>query len=94
MSDESGGPAATRSHYDAVMRTTIDLPDDLHRLIVSLARAQSVTLSQLVSGVLRRGLLPEEDRTRVARDEVSGLPLVRLGRPITVDDVGDADEER
>jgi hypothetical protein len=76
------------------MRTTIDLPDDLHRLTVSLARAQSMTLSQLVAGILRRSLLPDDVTSQVMLDEASGLPRVRLGRPITADDVRDADEER
>ena len=75
------------------MRTTIDLPEDLHRLTVSLARAQSLTLSQLVTMILRRSLLPDEAAASVARNEASGLPEVRLGRPITVDDVHGADDE-
>ena len=76
------------------MRTTIDLPDDLHRLTVSLARAQSQTLSQLVADILRRSLLPGDVTSQVSVDEASGLPRVRLGRPITADDVRDTEEEQ
>ncbi|WP_252365130.1 hypothetical protein [Saccharomonospora piscinae] len=38
------------------MRTTIDLPDDLHRLAQSLARDTSRSLSDIVAELMRRKL--------------------------------------
>jgi hypothetical protein len=79
-------------HYDAVMRTTVDLPDDLHRLTTELARANGETLSQTIARILRRqlfGVTPSD----VQVDAETGLPLVRLGRPITPEDVARAEEE-
>ncbi|HEX5139389.1 MAG TPA: antitoxin, partial [Dehalococcoidia bacterium] len=38
------------------MRTTLDLPDDLHRQAKAIAREQGWTLSQAVVWLMRRGL--------------------------------------
>jgi hypothetical protein len=68
------------------MRTTIDLPDDLHAQAVAIARDTHQSLSQAVAGLMRRGLgaggpgeMDEDPRT--------GLPVVHLGRIITTEDV-------
>ena len=68
------------------MRTTIDLPDDLHRQVKAIARDTSRTLSQTAVELMRRGL--ERDAAgEVGIDERTGLPLVTVGRVITSDDV-------
>ena len=38
------------------MRTTVDLPDDLHRIATSLARHNKRSLGQVVAELMRRGL--------------------------------------
>ena len=48
-------------HHDAVMlgcavRTTIDLPDDLHKQAQAIARDTHRTLSETVADLVRRGL--------------------------------------
>jgi predicted transcriptional regulator len=68
------------------MRTTIDLPDDLHRRALSIARDTSRTLSQTVADLMRRGL-GEHRAAEVRRDEETGLPVVHLGKVITTEDV-------
>jgi len=60
------------------MRTTIDLPADLHQLTTALAHDRKQTLSQTIADVLRRALLPEA-APAVSLDPRSGLPIVRLG---------------
>ncbi len=72
--------------YDVPMRTTIDLPDDVHRQAQSIARDTSRTLSETVADLIRRGLGQTGDVT-VSQSPTTGLPLVRLGRLITTDDV-------
>jgi hypothetical protein len=86
-------------HHDALMRTTIDLPDSLHRIALSFARHSGSSLSHAVAELMRRGLgqpsqWPAEGRgaANFARDPLSGLPLVRSERTITADDVGSADD--
>ena len=68
------------------MRTTIDLPDDLHRQAMSIARDTSRTFSETVADLLRRALGFGEPH-EVFRSPSTGLPVIRLGVPITTDDV-------
>jgi hypothetical protein len=68
------------------MRTTIDLPEDLHRQALSIARDTSRTLSETVVDLMRRGL-GHGQLQDVSRSPVTGLPVIRLGTPITTDDV-------
>lgn len=74
------------------MRTTIDLPEDVHRAAVMLARDRGQTLSRTVADLLRAALAGGLRRD-VEFDEVTGLPLVRLGRRITPEDVAGAQDE-
>lgn len=74
------------------MRTTIDLPEDLHRIASSIARDKGQSLSETVAELLRLGLHQQEPITRYI-SEKTGLPVVRTGRPITVDDVRALDDD-
>ena len=69
------------------MRTTIDLPDDLHRQAVSIARDTSRTLSETVADLVRRALEPGPANAEITRSTRTGLPVVHLGRMITTEDV-------
>jgi hypothetical protein len=84
-------------HHDAEMRTTIDLPDDLHRIVTSLATHSRSSLSRTAADLIRRGLeLPGRDVVDASAFEtspVTGLPVLRSPRPITPDDVQALDDE-
>ena len=72
--------------YAIGVRTTIDLPDDLHAQAVAIARDTHQSLSQAVAGLIRRGLdtgAPGE----VTKSPRTGLPVAHLGRTITTEDV-------
>lgn len=75
-----------------VMRTTIDLPDDLHRIASAIARDEGVTLSEAVSRLIRRGLFDGAPGVS-SPDAETGLVFVRVGRPITSDDVRALEDE-
>jgi predicted transcriptional regulator len=68
------------------VRTTIDLPDDLHAQAVALARDTHQTLSQAVATLVRRGL-STGGAGEVTRSDRTGLPVAHLGRTITTEDV-------
>jgi hypothetical protein len=68
------------------MRTTVDLPDDLHAQAVALSRDTHRTLSQTVTHLMRRGLGEGQDAD-VTTSARTGLPVVHLGRTITTEDV-------
>lgn len=75
------------------MRTTIDLPDDLHRIAMSLARDTGQTLSQAVAALMRRALERPEP-VMCYTDVNTGFPVIRLGgAPITAEDVRALDDE-
>lgn len=70
------------------MRTTIDLPPDLHRAALSIARDRQQTLSRTVSDLLRSALAAGHREVPIETDNETGLPLVRLGRRrMTAEDV-------
>lgn len=78
------------------MRTTIDLPDDLHRIAVALARHNRRSLSGTVAELMRRGLesrAAEVPAPAYPVDDGTGLPVVRSNRPITPEDVKALDDE-
>lgn len=76
------------------MRTTIDLPDDLHRVATSIARDQRTTLSGAVVALMRKGLGQSDDPGyRIVTSEITGLPVIHFGRPITIEDVRALDDE-
>ncbi|MEQ3552496.1 antitoxin [Pseudonocardia nematodicida] len=75
------------------MRTTIDLPDDLHQQAISIARDTSRTLSDIVAELMRRGL-EQAPPTAVHRSERTGLPVITLGRTVTTEDVRSLHDDR
>ena len=74
------------------MRTTIDLPDDLHRQAMSIARDTSRTFSDTVAELVRRAL-SQTGAVEVSRSARTGLPVVHLGTVVTTDDVRALDDE-
>jgi len=68
------------------MRTTVDIPDDLHAQLVSIARDTHQSLSQTAALLMRRGL-GSGHLAEVATSDRTGLPVVHLGRTITTEDV-------
>lgn len=80
--------------YGALMRTTIDIPDDLHRAASSLAHDRRQSLSRTLGELIRQGLSPSGGvAVGVARDPDTGFPVVHLGRPITTEMVRSAADE-
>jgi hypothetical protein len=77
--------------YNDVMRTTIDLPPDLHQQALTIARDNHQTLSATVSQLMRKGL-GESSRVKIVYTE-SGRPLLSVGRPITDEDVRSLEDD-
>ena len=87
-----------RQHYDAQMRTTVDLPEDLHRIVSSLAVHTRRSLSVTAVELIRRGLAsapPKEagGDAPVATSAKTGLPVIRLPRIVTPEDVKALEDE-
>ncbi|MGI8625669.1 MAG: antitoxin [Geodermatophilaceae bacterium] len=56
------------------MRTTVDLPDDVHRLAISVARDRGTTLSEAIAELILRGLGVDQ-QPGVGVDSSTGLPV-------------------
>jgi len=84
----------THSHRDAtliLMRTTLDIDDDVLSLARSLARAQRVSVGRALSGLARKGL---NSSLTEALDEEEGIPVFRVSphaSPLTPEMVKEAD---
>jgi hypothetical protein len=72
--------------YPQPVRTTIDLPEDLHAQAVALARDTHQSLSQAVAALIRRGL-ETGGGGEVVRSALTGLPVTHVGRTITTEDI-------
>lgn len=68
------------------MRTTVDIPDDLHAQAVAIARDTHQSLSQAVAALIRRGL-SSGSSGEVSTSARTGLPVAHIGRTITTEDV-------
>mgnify|MGYP003559829604 CR=1 FL=1 len=75
------------------MRTTIDLPTDLHHAVTSIAAHSRKSMNQTVAELIRRGLSQEAavpgkaSRQGPRVDPGTGLPLIRSTRPVSDEDV-------
>jgi hypothetical protein len=72
------------------MRTTVDLPPAVHRRAHEIAKAQGRSLSSVVSELTVRGLAQLGDSVTIGVDELSGFPVVSVGRSVSPDDVAAA----
>jgi Arc/MetJ family transcription regulator len=75
------------------MRTTVDLPDELHQQAMSIARDTSRSFSETVADLIRRGLGQGPADTEVSKSALTGLPVIRLGTVITTEDVRRLEDE-
>lgn len=74
------------------MRTTIDLPEDIHELARRVARDRGVSLGEAIAALVRQNL-GRADGLRVGRSDRTGLPTVSVGRPVTSEDVRSLDDQ-
>ncbi|GBE67667.1 putative antitoxin VapB29 [Mycobacterium sp. MFM001] len=74
------------------MRTTVDLPDDLHKQVQAIARDTRRTLSETIADLMRRGL-GYGKTTTVSKSPRTGLPVVSLGMVVTSEDVRSLEDE-
>lgn len=68
------------------MRTKIDLPDDLHKKVLAIARETHRTFSETIAHLIRRGLTTDR-RAAISIAPGTGLPLVSVGKTVTSQDV-------
>ena len=74
------------------MRTTVDLPDELHRQVRAIARDTQRSFSETAADLMRRGLSSTQP-SEVSRSPRTGLPVIALGTVITTEDVRSLDDD-
>ena len=90
-----------QTHYNDRMRTTVDLPEPLHRIAVSLARHTGRTFSETVAELMERGLAapPVAAEATPAGSMVprthaaTGLPVSRSRRLVTPQDIAELEDD-
>lgn len=75
------------------MRTTLDLPDDVHAVAVAIARDAGTSLSDVVTRLLRAGL-GTAGPVRVSISPRTGLKVGVFGRVMTSEDVRSLDDDQ
>ncbi|WP_026929075.1 hypothetical protein [Glycomyces tenuis] len=76
------------------MRTTVDLPNDLHQQALAIARDTATTLSDVVAKYFRRGLQSDHlAEGEVRRSPLTGLPVVSVGHVVTSEDVRSLEDD-
>ena len=68
------------------MRTTVDLPDDVHRLAQAIARDAGSSLSETIARLLRAALAGAGP-VRVSTSPRTGLQVATVGKVVTSEDV-------
>jgi hypothetical protein len=74
------------------MRTTLDLPEDLLETARSIARGRKQTLGQAVADLMRTAL-SAPPKHEISISPITGLPVIHLGRPTTLEDVKELEDE-
>lgn len=74
------------------VRTTIDLPEDIHRVAAAIARDSNSSLSDTVTRLLRSALATPGP-VRVSASRRTGLQVASLGRVVTSDEVRSLDDD-
>ncbi|MCX6482224.1 MAG: antitoxin [Mycobacterium sp.] len=74
------------------MRTTVDLPDELHRQVRAIARDTHRSFSDTVADLMQRGLSPAIPAA-VSPSSKTGLPVITLGTVVSTEDVRALDDE-
>ena len=74
------------------MRTTIDLPDDVHRVASGIAQDSGTSLSETVTRLLRAALATPGP-VRVSTSSRTGLRVATIGAPVTSQDVRSLEDD-
>ena len=74
------------------VRTTVDLPEDIHRLTVAIARDSGSSLSETIARLLRAALAGPGP-VQVSTSPNTGLKVATLERVITSEDVRSLEDD-
>jgi len=73
------------------MRTTIELPEELHQRVEALARDTARSVEETIAELVQRGL--DESPGKISRSERTGLLVIDTGKVITPEDVRSLEDD-
>jgi hypothetical protein len=76
-----------------VVRTTVDLPEDIHRVAAAIAHDSGSSLSETVARLLRAALAAPGP-VRVTTSTRTGLQVASVGRVVTSRDVRSLEDDK
>ena len=71
------------------MRTTVDLPPAMHRRVSEMARERGQSMSSVLAELTALGLARSGEPSEISTDDVSGLPVISIGRALTCGQVAE-----
>ena len=71
------------------MRTTVDLPPAMHRRVSEMARERGQSMSSVLAELSALGLARSGEPSEISTDDVSGLPVISIGRALTSEQVAE-----
>jgi len=74
-----------------MMRTTVNLPDDIYEVARSVANARKISLGNAIADLVRQGLKPS--RTSARRGAFPSFSIPADARPITLEQTLAAEDE-
>lgn len=74
------------------MRTTIDLPEDIHQLALAIARDSGSSLSDTVTRLLRAAVAGSGP-VQVSTSARTGLQVASIGRVVTSEEVRSLEDD-
>ena len=77
--------------YDAIMRTTLDIPDEAYHVAKAIARDRDQSLGRVVGELILRSVQGAPGASIQMSDY--GFPTFRCTRPVTSEDVNALDDE-
>jgi hypothetical protein len=77
--------------YDALVRTTLDIPDEAYYIAKAIARDRSHSLGRVVGDLILHAAIGAKSASIQMSDY--GFPIFRCARPVTTEDVKALDDE-
>ena len=72
-----------------VVRTTIDIDQQTHRLAKAIAAQKGISMGKVVAEAIRKQWGPEEPKSMVFGKSEAGFTTIDIGRPITSEEVAE-----
>jgi hypothetical protein len=76
-----------------MMRTTLDIDQECYRLAKAVAAQKGVSLGKLVAEAIRFQYGSTNGPSTTIERSEAGFPVLTLGRPITAQDVAEAQDD-